>query len=49
LTARASGARKRGGDDDKLPLDDNLIVSSERAAELVALDEALNALAAFDE
>jgi RNA polymerase sigma-70 factor, ECF subfamily len=42
--ARQHLAAKRGGGFQKLALDDGLIVSRERAAELVALDEAMQAL-----
>lgn len=48
--ARKHIAEKRGGDADKLPLEEEiLIVSHERSAELVALDDALQALAKMDE
>ena len=47
--ARARAAEKRGGDRQKVSLDDALAFSAERAAELVALDEALTTLAGFDE
>jgi RNA polymerase sigma factor (TIGR02999 family) len=47
--ARGHGANKRGGEFQKLSLDENIDVSGERASELVALDDALNALAAIDE
>jgi|SRR5262245_7709204 len=46
--ARARDARKRGGDDIKVPLDDGAEVSNERSVDLVALDDALNALAVID-
>ena len=39
---------KRGGGGEKLSLDDATIFSEERASDLVALDDALNSLAAFD-
>src|SRR6476660_6523296 len=42
--ARQQTAAKRGGEFHKLNLDDGLIVSRERAAELIALDGALKAL-----
>jgi RNA polymerase sigma-70 factor (ECF subfamily) len=42
--ARQHISAKRGGEFQKLALDDGLIVSRERAAELVALDEAMHAL-----
>src|SRR5262245_38098552 len=47
--ARARGADKRGGGDQKFSLDEALAFSDEKAAELVALDDALIALAKFDE
>ncbi len=43
--ARARGFAKRGGRARLLPLDEAMEVSDERAAELVALDDALNVLA----
>lgn len=46
--ARARHAHKRGGAARQVPLDEVLVVSDERAAELVALDEALGELAALD-
>ena len=47
--ARARAADKRGGAGQKFSLDDALTFSDEKASELVALDEALIALAKFDE
>ena len=47
--ARAHHGPKRGGGALQVSLDDAAIVSSERAAELVALDEALTRLAEMDE
>ena len=47
--ARSRHAAKRGSDAARLSLDENIDVSVERAAELIALDEALAALAAIDE
>ncbi len=51
--ARERAAQKRGGDGDhqapRLPLDETHVRIEERAAELVALDEALKSLAEFDE
>ena len=49
--ARKSGAEKRGGEFHKLALDDNenIDVSDGRAAELIALDEALKRLEELDE
>jgi RNA polymerase sigma factor (TIGR02999 family) len=46
--ARRQAADKRGGEFEKLSLDENLDAAQERAAELIALDEALQALASFD-
>ncbi|HYE14564.1 MAG TPA: sigma-70 family RNA polymerase sigma factor [Pyrinomonadaceae bacterium] len=43
--ARRRGNQKRGGDVHKVALDEALIVSDERAAEVVALDDALARLA----
>jgi RNA polymerase sigma factor (TIGR02999 family) len=47
--ARSRQFAKRGGGAAKIPLDEGLVVSPERAAELIAVDEALNALAIHDE
>lgn len=47
--ARGHAAEKRGGEVQKITLDDNIDVSGERAAELVALDDALTELARIDE
>jgi RNA polymerase sigma factor (TIGR02999 family) len=47
--ARARGFAKRGGGERRVSLDEAMVVSDERAADVVALDEALNALAQFDE
>ena len=46
--ARYREGLKRGGGAQHISLDDALIVSTERSRELVALDDALNALAATD-
>lgn len=46
--ARSHTRAKRGGDARKVLLDDAALVSQERAAELVSLDEALKRLAALD-
>lgn len=46
--ARSQQAEKRGGDIQKLALDENIDVSGERAAELIALDDALARLAELD-
>jgi RNA polymerase sigma factor (TIGR02999 family) len=47
--ARKHKARKRGGGQKKLPLDEALKISEEQAEELLALDEALVRLQALDE
>jgi RNA polymerase sigma-70 factor, ECF subfamily len=47
--ARTRGRQRRGGGTQRLALDEALIFSPERAAELVALDDALLALAQLDE
>jgi len=46
--ARARGYQKRGGGAAVLSLDEALIVAAEPGADLVALDDALIALAAID-
>jgi RNA polymerase sigma factor (TIGR02999 family) len=46
--ARSRQAAKRGGSDIKLPLEEAMIVSEGREIDLVALDEALERLAAID-
>jgi RNA polymerase sigma factor (TIGR02999 family) len=46
---RQRGYQKRGSNPTKVKLDQALIVSNERAAELVELDEALSRLAEVDE
>jgi len=46
--ARAHASAKRGGDVDKVPLEESFVYSQEKAGELLALDEALEALAGFD-
>jgi RNA polymerase sigma factor (TIGR02999 family) len=46
--ARRRGYTKRGGDVRRVPLDEAVIVSEERAAEVVALDDALKILAEID-
>ena len=46
--ARARGYQKRGGGAETVSLDEALLVSGEPRQDLVALDDALNALAAFD-
>ncbi|HZH91056.1 MAG TPA: sigma-70 family RNA polymerase sigma factor [Pyrinomonadaceae bacterium] len=47
--ARGHNAGKRGGEVHKLSLDENMDVTDERATDLIALDDALTALAALDE
>jgi RNA polymerase sigma factor (TIGR02999 family) len=47
--ARSRHFAKRGGGAQHVSLDEALVVSHERAADIVALNEALNALAEFDE
>lgn len=46
--ARSKMAKKRGGSKTKIVIDDAMIVSPERASEIIALDDALNALASLD-
>ena len=46
--ARGQARGKRGGGIHRVSFDEGAIVSEQRAAELIALDDALNALAAFD-
>ena len=46
--ARSRGYAKRGGGARRVSLDEAMIVSEERAAEVVALDEALESLAEID-
>ena len=47
--ARTRGRQRRGGDVVRLSLDEALVFSPERASEVVALDDALTALAKLDE
>jgi RNA polymerase sigma factor (TIGR02999 family) len=47
--ARSRRFAKRGGGAQQVSLDEAMVVANERAADVVALDEALNALAEFDE
>jgi RNA polymerase sigma factor (TIGR02999 family) len=47
--ARSHQYAKRGGGAIQVSLDETAVVSQDRAAELIALDEALTSLAAFDE
>ena len=46
--ARARGYQKRGAGAEKVSLDEALLVSGEPRQDLIALDDALTALAAFD-
>ena len=46
--ARRRRSQKRGGDARQVSLDEGMIVSEERAADAVALDEALKSLAEID-
>ena len=46
--ARSRHYAKRGGDVQQVQLDEGMIVSEERAADVVALDDALKALAEID-
>ena len=46
--ARSHQARKRGSGDIKLSLDEGINISDERARDLIALDDALKALARLD-
>jgi RNA polymerase sigma factor (TIGR02999 family) len=47
--ARGRKRQRRGGDAEHLSLDESLVFSEERASELIALDDALTALAKVDE
>jgi RNA polymerase sigma-70 factor (ECF subfamily) len=47
--ARARTTQKRGGSVEHLPLDDEILVSNTPRVDLLALDDALKALAAVDE
>ena len=46
--ARARAAAKRAGGADRVPLDETVLVEAERPVDLLALDEALERLAAMD-
>jgi RNA polymerase sigma factor (TIGR02999 family) len=46
--ARSKGSQKRGGAEHKVSFDEALVVSHEPGQDLVAVDDALNALAAVD-
>jgi len=47
--ARARKSQKRGGSAEHVPLDDDILVSNAPRVDLLALDDALTALAAVDE
>ncbi|HET9219491.1 MAG TPA: sigma-70 family RNA polymerase sigma factor [Terriglobia bacterium] len=47
--ARSRRYKKRGGDAPRVELEEAMIVSQQRAAEVIALDDALKGLAQFDE
>lgn len=46
--ARSRQAVKRGQESHKVPLDDAMLVSEQRSVEMIAIDEALDRLAAMD-
>src|SRR6185436_16315896 len=46
--ARSHASAKRGGDARKLELDEGLVVSKQKASEVIALDDALKQLALID-
>lgn len=47
--ARARGYQKRGGEAHRVTLDEGRLGAKEKAADVIALDDALTALAAIDE
>ena len=47
--ARRHQASKRGSDHQKVPLDEAIVFTEDRAADVIALDDALKELAAFDD
>ena len=47
--ARSRGSLKRGGPDQSVTFDEGLVVSAERDGDFIALDDALEELARFDE
>ncbi len=47
-TARERGSQKRGGGRQRISLDESMVIDEGRSEDLVALDEALVALAQFD-
>ena len=46
--ARANASQKRGGNAQKVSLDEVAVISKERSSEVIALDQALQGLAAID-
>jgi RNA polymerase sigma factor (TIGR02999 family) len=46
--ARSHNAAKRGGDYAQVSFDETMVVSKEKSAQFIALDDALNSLAAID-
>jgi RNA polymerase sigma factor (TIGR02999 family) len=46
--ARSRASRKRGGDAERVALDEGMVALPQRAIDIVALDRALEALAAVD-
>jgi RNA polymerase sigma factor (TIGR02999 family) len=46
--ARSRAAQKRGGAPERLTLDEGMLVEQSRSVDLIALDDALTELAAFD-
>ena len=46
---RSSGYQKRGGEAHRVTLDEGRLGAKEKAADVIALDDALTALAAIDE
>ena len=46
--ARARAAQKRGGDVDRVTLDEGLVAGDERSVDVLAVDAALDKLAALD-
>ena len=47
--AREKAAQKRGGNRQRIPLDDDIALSPERDEDVLAVDEALNTLVEIDE
>jgi RNA polymerase sigma-70 factor, ECF subfamily len=46
--SRSHGATKRGGDSERVFFEDTAVVSEQKAAHVIALDEALTRLSEFD-